>query len=65
MARQKASKNQLIVAEALRLAREESFHKGLSFLEKNIDAGNPILLENWFTDKCNEHGIATPAMASK
>ncbi len=57
-----ATRNQKIVAEALRLARVESFGSGFAFLCKNT---KPMRWETdkarfkWFAKKCEEHGLIT------
>ena len=57
-----ATKNQMVVAEALRLART-NFHEGLTFLSRNFPklGLNPKDTFRWFAAKCLEHGIVAQA----
>ena len=56
-----ATTNQKIVAEALRLARDNGFSVGLTFLSnlKKIP-GNGESSLSWFANKCLEHKIPSP-----
>lgn len=55
-----ATSNQKIIAEALRIARTESFNKGFNFLCEKAPStwlDIPGARFVWFKDKCKEHGI--------
>lgn len=55
------TKNQKIVAEALRLARDVNFHTGRVFLSANM-VGDPSVQSKWFANKCAEHNIPITSM---
>lgn len=48
-----ATQNQLVVAEALRIARTQGRRTGFTYLVKRLPTAN----EEWFMAKCEEHGI--------
>lgn len=57
------TKNQKHVAEALRLARDESFLAGHNYLlEGGLKGTRPEQTE-WFINKCSEHNIPIPPNA--